>query len=1013
MRLFYTGLVYLIFLVSGAAALMYEVLWVRYLSLVFGGSHLAVTTVLSVFMGGLALGSWMVGRRIDRFRRLLRWYGLFEVGIALSALLFVLLMRVYPLIYKALAQVAPESPLYLSVIRVAFAAIAMIVPTTLMGGTLPVLSAFVSRRAKTLGSHLSFLYGFNTLGAVVGTGAAGFVFLRFCTVGETLWIAVLLNVSIGLLSIALDRKAEAALGAAGAEAATEREALSGVLAADETAACTFSREAVLWGIGVSGFCALGYEVLWTRILAIVVGASVYGFTTMLVAFLLGIAAGSAAYGLSGKLIRSMSKGRESSPRISVVGFGIVQVIIGVSALLVTMYLRELPAHALFLQKYFSGRGLGMFGARQWASFVLAFLYMAVPAFFMGLAFPLAGNVNALYRNSAGRAAGEVLAFNTVGAILGAAASGFLLVYLFGIERSLQTLVLVNAGFGLFIIASTRGNRALCWTAPALAAAAILFLALNPGAWRMWETKYFAIYRTNQPEAFRTPEMVREAIENTDVLHYAEGIQAIVSSIKVKGGYQAFLTNGRVEASTHNEGLQCQYTLGHLPMLLARNPRKVFVLGTGSGMTLGATSAYPEVEEITLAEIEPKVLGVARTFAEYNHHVLDNPKVRIVINDGRNFLLTTREKYDVITADPIHPWFSGAGYLYTVEYFRLAAEHLRPGGVVCQWLPIYELTNRDLQSVVKTFSASFRYVMMWLTHDDAELIGSNDPIVLDPGEMERRMAAPGVARDLKRVWMGSADDFLSYFVMGTAGAKAFGEGGVVNTDDNLYLEFSAPLSVGKASLMEQNVRFISEYRESILPYLRKPADDGARASFERKWRETGEAAGPVLQAQAVFLGGRGMSPEFTRLMGEIEAKYPGYAPWRFLKNEYEETLARQPRMLQKKDLPVLGASGMPATLTVAAVVIWISGKRASVMFVDPLAKVMFGQLYISGENSSEIAYSIGKIASDLLEEISSAHLAETRSAARSGRALPSETDAIRRVREIVSLGVKEKEIVLGK
>ena len=1008
MRFLYTAIVYLSFLLSGAAALMYEVLWVRYLGLVFGGSHLAVTTVLSVFMGGLALGSWLIGGRIGRFNRLFRLYGLFEIGIALSALLFALLMKVYPSIYTALARIAPESPLYLSAIRVAFAGIAMIVPTTLMGGTLPVLSALVSRRAKTLGHHLSFLYGFNTLGAVIGTGAAGFIFLGRFTVSGTLWIAVVVNLAIGLLAIALDRKAEEALGDGGTESSGDE---TPVPVEEGAAEYPFPLKAVLWGIGVSGFCALGYEVLWTRILAIVVGASVYGFTTMLVAFLLGIAAGSYSYGVFGKLASAIRKGHATSPMVSVAGFGLVQVAIGACALLVTLYLRDLPTHALYLQGAFSRRGLGLFASRQWASFALAFSCMAIPAFFMGFAFPLAGKVNALYRNSSGRAAGEVLAFNTVGAILGAAASGFHLVYLFGIERSLQILTLVNVGFGLFIIASTRRSRALHWAAPALTAAAILFLALNPGAWRMWETKYFAIYRTNDPEPFRTPEKVREAIENTEVLYYAEGVEAIVSSIRVKGGYQAFLTNGRVEASTHNEGLQCQYTLGHLPMLLARNPRKVFVLGTGSGMTLGATSAYPDVEEITLAEIEPKVLGVARTFAEYNHHVLDNPKVRIVLNDGRNFLLTTKEKFDVITADPIHPWFSGAGYLYTTEYFRLAAERLRPGGVVCQWLPIYELTNEDLQSVVKTFSGNFRHVLIWLTHDDAELIGSNDPIVIDPVELEKRMAAPEVARDLKRVYMGSADDFLSYFVMGTAGARAFGEGGVVNTDDNLYLEFSAPLSVGKASLMEKNVSFIARYRESILPYLRKPEDALARAAFERRWRENGEAAGPVLQAQAVFLGGRGLSPEFRSLMDEIESRYPGYAPWRFLKNEHEETLAQQPRLLQKTDLPVLGASGMPATLTVAAVSIRIGAGRAVVMFVDPRAKVQFGELYVSGEKTKEIEEFIIVFATEVLGEISSAYLGESHATARGGRTLPSEIQMERKVREIVSSRAEKKEIFL--
>ena len=1015
MRMLYTGLVYLIFLLSGAAALVYQVLWVRYLSLVFGGSHLAVTTVLSVFMGGLALGSWLIGRRIGRFSRLFRLYGLFEIGIAASALLFALLTKVYPSIYTVLARVAPESPLYLSVVRVAFAAVGMIVPTTLMGGTLPVLTALVSRRAKSLGHHLSFLYGFNTLGAVIGTGAAGFLFLGHLTVGETLWIAVAVNLAIGLLAVALDRKAEQAFGAGEAETGMEGESQPPVPSPAGAAPDTFPLKAVLWGIGVSGFCALGYEVLWTRVLAIVVGASVYGFTTMLVAFLLGIAAGSYSYGLFGKLAGALRRGEEgeTSLWVSVAGFGLVQVAIGGSALLVTRYLRDLPAHSLSLQGILSGMGVGLFGARQWTSFALAFLYMAVPAFLMGFAFPLAGKVNAAYRRSPGRAAGEVLAYNTVGAILGAAVSGFLLVYLFGIERSLQVLTLVNAGFGLFIIASTSRGRALRLAAPVATAAAILWLALNPDALRMWETKYFAIYRTNDPEAFRTPGKVREAIENTEVLFYAEGVEATVSSIRIKGGYQAFLTNGRVEASTHNESLQCQYTLGHLPMLLARNPRKVFVLGTGSGMTLGAITAYPDVEEITLAEIEPKVLGVARTFAEYNHHALDNPKVRVVFNDGRNFLMTTKERFDVITADPIHPWFSGAGYLYTDEYFRLAAERLRPGGVVCQWLPIYELTNEDLRSVVKTFSGNFRHVLMWLTHDDAELIGSNDPIVVDPAEMGRRMATPAVARDLERVFMGSADDFLSYFVMGTEGAKAFGEGGIVNTDDNLYLEFSAPRSVGKASLMEQNVRFLSRFRESLLPYLRRPADEGERAALERKWRENGEAAGPVLAAQAVFLGGRGLSPEFLQRMGEIDAKYPRYAPWRFLKNEYEETVARQPRMVGKEEFPVLGASEVPVSLSVAAVMIRIGPERSVVMFVDPRSRTVFGQMYVSGENSKKIEGFIVEFAGGILGRVSAAYRAESGAAFREGRPLPGEADVLRRAREIVSAGVGRGEVHLEK
>ncbi|HJW28827.1 MAG TPA: fused MFS/spermidine synthase, partial [Saprospiraceae bacterium] len=355
-------------------------------------------------------------------------------------------------------------------------------------------------------------------------------------------------------------------------------------------------------------CALGYEVLWSRILTIVVGASVYSFTTMLVAFLAGIALGSEAYGLLPKFFKIRDKGMGRS----VLWFGGVQVIIGVTALLVTIFIRDIPANSIRLQNYFLGLGINSFGVRMWSNFTLAFLYMVVPAFFMGVAFPLAGKVHAEYKKLVGSAVGEVLAYNTAGAILGAAISGYVMIYLFGIERSLQMLTVINIGFGLLVLSSVRNVKILDWGVASLAVIFLLFLGLNQNALRIWDMNYFAIFRNNQPQAFRTPEMVREAVENTDVLYYGEGVEAIVSSIKIKGGEQSFITNGRIEASSHLQALQCQFTLGHLPMLLNRNPRKILVVGLGSGMTLGATSVHPSVDQITLVEIEPKVMGVAKT-----------------------------------------------------------------------------------------------------------------------------------------------------------------------------------------------------------------------------------------------------------------------------------------------------------------------------------------------------------------------------------------------------------------
>lgn len=998
--------IYLFFFLSGSAALIYEVVWVRSLSLIFGGSHLAVTAVLSVFMGGLALGSYLIGKRVDSHKKLFRLYGVLELGIAAFASLFALLLNIYPTVYVPLAQVAVTSPLYLSFLRVTFAFIALIGPTTLMGGTLPVLSNLIATRARAVGSHLSFLYGFNTLGAVAGVMAASFVFLPNHSVGTTLKVAVLINIIIGIFAISLQNKVQEVLEKADldAEATTHIDTPDVGLA--EKPEHLFSSKLVLWGIGVSGFCALGYEVLWTRILSIVIGASVYGFALILIAFLAGIGLGSAAYGLFLRMSVAFHKTAGSYPMRSTIAFGLVQVIIGVSALVVTLHIRDLPSHSVFLHDFFSSMHfeIGHFGGRQLPNFVLAFSFVFVPAFFMGVAFPLAGKIHARYKRIVGAAVGEILAYNTIGAILGSAVSGFVLIYLFGIQQSLQFLILTNIGFGLLVMVSVWGRKTLNWAIAGAATIAILVLAFNPGIWQIWDTKFYAIYQSHIPEVYSTPEKVREAMENNDVLYSAEGVQAIVSSIRA-GERQYFITNGRVEASNSNEDMQLQYALGHLPMLLNKNPKKVFVLGTGSGMTLGATAVHPGVEQVTLAEIEPKVLGVARTFGIYNHYVMDNPKVKIVFNDGRNFLLTTREKFDVITADPIHPWFSGAGYLYTTEYFKLAAEHLNPGGIVSQWLPIYELTHENLKSVVRTFRENFKYVLVWLTYNDAVLIGSNSPILIDEEELDQRIREPEVLQDLQRVKMGSAEDFLSYFVMGNEGAKAYSSGGVINTDDNLYLEFSAPRSIGKSHLMGANLSEIIRYRENILPYLRIPSDEAGQARQKEKWTHNLNAAVPYDKAHALSLAGRSDTSEFEQLARELEARYPAYAPWRILKEEVRDEEGGEPRLLKQVELSIVNEKGQITKLKFSAIILRSSKERARVFFVDGNSRIVFGKLKIRGENRNSY---IGGFVDDMMKSVLEVYNQERKTAVARGAEYPTAASVLPKIKNSVELKVEKSE-----
>jgi len=346
-------------------------------------------------------------------------------------------------------------------------------------------------------------------------------------------------------------------------------------------------------------------------------------------------------------------------------------------------------------------------------------------------------------------------------------------------------------------------------------------------------------------------------------------------------------------------------------------------------------------------------------------------LRIVFNDGRNYLMTTDKKFDVITADPIHPWFSGAGYLYTTEYFRLAARRLRPGGVVCQWLPIYELSVDDLKSVVRTFSENFRYTMLWLTRNDAELVGSNDPIVIDEGVLGKRIAAPGVRDDLESVHMGTADDFLSYFVMGTKGMKEFGAGGVLNTDDNLHLEFSAPMSMDVPT-QGKNAHALYRFREPLLPYLLPAKEGAARDAQAEKSERNLQAGRRYASAHVLFLRGGHESPEFGRIMDDLDRTYPAYAPLRFLKGEVQDLAAMTPALIRAEKFILSNDSGGAVAVELSAVKVRIGTERAAVIFVDNRTRTIYGQKYIDAKKE-ELEGRIRRFADDVFSKIGRAHV----------------------------------------
>jgi spermidine synthase len=793
---------YAIFFVSGAAALIYQIAWVRSLSLIFGGSHLAVTTVIAIFMGGLALGSFAAARYVHACGNRLRLYAVLELCIAIGAVIFQALLQAYPSIYTALARLAPETPLFLTTVRVFLCVVILLPITTLMGATLPVLVDFCAERPSLLGRRLSALYAINTVGAVSGVLIAGFVLLPGSSISVTVGVALALNLVAAAGAWLLSRRFE-----------PQPAALEGRSMAPLDSPIDGLASFILLGAAVSGFCALAYEVLWTRVLVISLGATDYGFTAILAAFLVGIGAGSALYNRL-KSYWQRSGEREAPLKL----FALAQILIGASIAVSVARLYDLPGHYIAIRHTVEGWGLNPFNARQLANLIVALIYLGLPAVLMGVSFPLAGDLYGRYCRSAAFAVGRVASVNTLGAIAGASFAGFFMIQTLGIERSIHLVIIINVGYGLLLWLRASTRPRLSWLAPAGGLVLAVFLIAEPAALRAWDSNFFAVYRSNRPELFTSKEKIASALEKYKVLYYGEGNSSIVAATQLDE-LRIFSTNGRVEATTSLQDMQNQFALGHLPTLLHADPKRVLVVGGGAGMTLGATSVHPAVEQVTLAELEPKVLGVIREFADYNHDVLASRKLHVVINDGRNHLLTTNDRYDVITSDPIHPWFRGAGYLYTRQYFELAAARMNPGGVMAQWLPLYQMNTDHIRSVLASFAAAFKHTSVWLLYSDAVIIGSNSPLQLDLDRIDAiQSVSPDLASDLQRVHMGGpAENLLSYFLAGNEGVSRLIAGAKVNTDDNLYLEFDTPRAIGVLT-EGPNIMMLSTARDSASPMM---------------------------------------------------------------------------------------------------------------------------------------------------------------------------------------------------
>ena len=791
--------VFLFFFVSGATGLIYEVVWTRLLTLVMGNTHYSVSTVLTAFMGGLALGSYAGGKVIDRKFNPLAAYAYLEAGIGLYCLLIPTLIDQAFLIFKWVYLNLGDSYTQASLARFLICVAILIIPSTFMGATLPVLSKFVSQDEKLIGSDVGTLYSINTFGAVFGAWGSAFIFMRLFGVQSTIWMAAMLNMAISAVIFLLFKPPLID---------KERSVIKSVLLP-----LNQREKLILLSFGLSGMVALVYQVAWNRILSLLLGSSVYAFSLILTVFIFGLALGTAGFS---RLL----------PRFTDVMkvYGVTQIVIGIFALSIIPFFAHIP----FANRWiYENWGL-QFESVQLANFILIFALIFVPTFFMGTQFPLVIKLMVRKLETLGHNVGRAYASNTIGAIVGSFVAGFILIPELGLQTTMISGVLLNILIGIAILAlgSNISFSLKIYFLPLV----LMFSILAAKSIDPWDK---SVISSGSFMPYRIADLKEAEQKKNKILFFKEGMHTTVTTELSVSGNIFLRVNGKTDASLALD-MRTQLLSGYLPMLFHSDPKSALVIGQGSGITLGAVEQFP-VDKIKLVEISPAVIEGSRFFDPFNHHALEDKRLTLKLEDGRNHIALTEDTYDVIVSEPSNPWISGVGALFTVNFFELLKKRLNPGGVACIWVHT-NMSPESFKSIIKSFSKEFPFVSMWesIAGDDYLLIGSEKEYSLSYEKARQYLSNDVVGRDLHRIGINNVPDLLSLMIMSREKLLEFSTSAPLHTDDNSLLEFNAPKYVYKderAVLVRQLTPYIklvpdfvkfsdADVREKVMPSLVK-------------------------------------------------------------------------------------------------------------------------------------------------------------------------------------------------
>jgi spermidine synthase len=784
------------FFLSGAAALVLQVLWTRMLGHVFGATALAVSTTLTAFMGGLALGAhlggrWAGGKWGQRLNvHPVRLFAALEIVVGAYGLLVPSLLDLVVPVQQAMGAVLGESYLAYSLVRFVLVAGILLLPTTAMGATLPILAEAVVKLGRDVASKVGRLYAANTFGAVFGAVLAGFWLIPELGVSTTVRIAAAMDLVVALTVLALFALARGDRLLVGVDRATTPQAILDALEPIVVEDVTPSRQRLaLLTFAISGGAAMILEVLWTRAVGVVIGASTHAFTLILATFLVGLSVGAAV------ITRFID--RIARP---VRALAWAQAAVGVFALAGTLLVDRLP---FILHEAARARDVTM-GNIYSTHLLISGLVMLPATLALGTVMPLVVRILAPDgAEHAGPIVGRAYTLNTLGCIVGSFAGGFVVLPLAGVEGGLMLAVGLNLALAAALALALGPPRRGLMLAVAAGAAGI---ALRP-AWDVprWTAGLFRFSLTRN--------VFQDAWSWDGKLLFHE--DGIASTVTVEGGRDgvgvSLKVNGKVDASDIGD-MPTQVLSGLLPVLTHRAPKDVLVIGYGSGVTPGAILQAP-VERVDLVELESAVLEASnRFFSHVNHNPPSDPRFRAIVDDGRNFLLGHPRPYDVIVSEPSNPWMSGASSLFTRDFFHIASSRLADDGVFLQWLQLYELSDENVRTLFATFASVFPEVVVFspsARSNDTLVLGARRPFKIDRARWAAAFADPRLGPELRRAELDAPEDLVGLFLQGRAEVARFAEGGRINTDDDPVIEFEAPKDLLEYAIRDAKLTFLRD------------------------------------------------------------------------------------------------------------------------------------------------------------------------------------------------------------